>query len=365
MKIVFIMPGRSSSGGARCISVVAQGLQDRGHRVRLLYRRPEMDVRDWARVVQSKILYRTAPDWIERFDGPVDGFEDLSCCRFDPEEILVAVGMAECAQLACVSAQQNPKVQYLHGSTPWAPELVTKALSLPIPKIVVASYLRDLVETQGHAEDMLALVYNGVDSREYFCSVPESEKNGVGTIYASHPVKDPETILRVLDRLAEFRPAVPVRVFSADRRPRQIDSKAYWRHPPLARAREIYSRSLVWVVASRSEGFSLPVLEAMACGCVVVATDCGGPRDIIEDGLNGFLVPVGDVNAIVDRVQLLLADAALRHQMRLRAEETIRHFTWEKCVIELERALEQAVRRATNGPQNSALEPPAWAPRAS
>jgi glycosyltransferase involved in cell wall biosynthesis len=344
VKLAFIMPGRSSSGGVRCISIVAQRLQDRGHQVRLLYRRPEMGVRDWARVIQSKMLYRAAPDWIERFDGPVDDFENLSCCRFDPEEILVAVGMAECAQLACVSTLQNPKVQYLHGSTPWAPELVEKALSLPIPKIVVASYLRDLVETQGHAEEVLAVVHNGVDPSEYFCSTPDSEKNGVGTIYGSHPVKDPESILRVLDRLGESKPAVPVRVFSTDRRPGQIDSKSYWRHPPLSRAREIYSRSLVWIVASRSEGFSLPVLEAMACGCVVVATDCGGPRDIIENGLNGFLVPVGDADAIVDRVQLLLTDAALRRQMRIRGEETIRHFTWDKCVIELERALEQVVR---------------------
>jgi glycosyltransferase involved in cell wall biosynthesis len=99
----------------------------------------------------------------------------------------------------------------------------------------------------------------------------------------------------------------------------------------------------VWIVASLSEGFPAPVLEAMACGCVVVATDCGGPRDIIEDGLNGFLVPVGDVDAIVSRVQLLLDDVAMRNQMRLRAQETVRHLTWDKCVAELEHSLKSMV----------------------
>jgi len=77
----------------------------------------------------------------------------------------------------------------------------------------------------------------------------------------------------------------------------------------------------------------------MACGCVVIATDCGGPKDIIEDGVNGFLVPVGDADAIVGRAQLLLDDATMRNQMRLRARETVRQFTWEKCVNELERVL--------------------------
>ena len=65
---------------------------------------------------------------------------------------------------------------------------------------------------------------------------------------------------------------------------------------------------------------------------------------MIEDGVNGFLVPVGDASAIVNRVQLLLDDAALRNQMQRRALETVKRFTWDKCVTELERALEDAGR---------------------
>jgi len=247
--------------------------------------------------------------------------------------------MAECAQLGLLSSVPNPKVQYLHGSTPLAPRQVDKALSLPLPKIVVASYLRDLVESHGRGEDVFAVIHNGIDAGDYFCSVPESQRDGVGTIYASDPVKDPETILRVVDRLSRVRPQVPIRVFSTDRRPKWIESRSYWRYPTLERAREIYSRSLVWIVASRSEGFSFPVLEAMACGCAVVATDCGGPKDIITDGSNGFLVPVGDVDAIANRVELLLDDAAMRNQVRLSAQKTVTQFTWDKCITELERAL--------------------------
>jgi len=339
MKIAFILPGRGSSGGVRCVSLVAQRLRNRGHLVRLLYRQPERTVRDWVRVIQGTIFYRSAPDWIRQFEGPVHAFEDLCQFQFDPDEILVATGVAECAKLGCLDSVSNPKVQYLHGSTSWAPQQVDKALSLRYPKIVVASYLKDLVETRGRGEDLFAVIHNGLDPSDYFCSVPESERNGVGTIYASLPVKDPETTLQVLGRLAKVRPEVPIRVFSADRRPKQIPSGSYLRHPTLERAREIYSRSLVWIVASRSEGFSMPVLEAMACGCVVVATDCGGPKDVIEDGVNGFLVPVGDVDAIVSRVQLLLADPTMRNRMRLQAQETVKRFTWEKCVSELESAL--------------------------
>ncbi len=336
MKIAFILPGIESSGGVRCIGLVGKRLRDRGHAVRLLYRKPRRTLRDWARVIQRQMFYPSAPDWIRQFDGPVQAFEDLSQIHFDPDEILVAVGMAECARLDCVSSLSNPKVQYLHGSTPLAPQLVERALSLRYPKIVVASYLKELVESRGHGEDVVAVIHNGIDLRDYFCSAQESERNGVGTIYSSHPVKGPETIFSALNQLAGVKPATPIRVFSTERRPKQIRSGSYWRHPTLERAREIYSKSLVWIVASRSEGFSIPVLEAMACGCVVVSTDCGGPKDLIEDGVNGFLVPVGDADAIVSRVRSLLDNMTLRKQMQRRALEAAKRFTWDKCVDELE-----------------------------
>lgn len=339
MKIAFILPGIESSGGVRCVSLVAKRLRDRGHAVRLLYRKPRRTLRDWARVIQRQLFHRSAPDWVRQFDGPVEAFEDLSQFNFDPDEILVAVGMAECAQLDRVSSLPNLKVQYLHGSTPLAPQLVEKALSLRYPKIVVASYLKELVESRGHGEDVVAVIHNGIDLSDYFCSARESERDAVGTIYGSHPVKGPETIFGALSQLASVKPETPIRVFSTERRPKQIQSGSYWRHPTLELAREIYSKSLVWIVASRSEGFSIPVLEAMACGCVVVSTDCGGPKDLIEDGANGFLVPVGDADAIVSRVRSLLDDATLRKQMQRRALETVKRFTWDKCVDELESTL--------------------------
>lgn len=63
----------------------------------------------------------------------------------------------------------------------------------------------------------------------------------------------------------------------------------------------------LYVSASRSEGFHLTLVEAMACGTPVIATDCDfGPREIIETGINGILVPVSDVDAIAaNAIELL------------------------------------------------------------
>ena len=89
----------------------------------------------------------------------------------------------------------------------------------------------------------------------------------------------------------------------------------------------------------------MPVLEAMACGCAVVATDCGGTRDIISEGENGFLVPIGDADAIVQRVEAVLDDEMLRAKIQRNANATARHFTWERCIQGLEAALMRVTQR--------------------
>ncbi|MGW7289465.1 glycosyltransferase family 4 protein [Streptomyces sp. NPDC054847] len=69
----------------------------------------------------------------------------------------------------------------------------------------------------------------------------------------------------------------------------------------------------VAAVTSSLESFGMTIVEAMRCGLPVVSTDCpNGPREIIDDGADGLLVPVGDVDAIADALLRLIGDDELR-----------------------------------------------------
>ena len=334
MRIVFVLPGRGASGGVRVTCAMATRLRDRGHDVRILCQRDESIV-DRCKAVRDRIFFSGVRDWLAQFAGRVDEFRDLATCRFAQDELIVAVGMSISAEMERLAFLPNAKVQYIHGATPWAPELMRRALSIPLPKIIVASYLEGIVEKLGQGE-VVALIHNGVDRDDYFRSFPE-QRDGIGLVYSSHWAKDPATTLAVIQQLSGLRPALPIRVFGADRRPSQIRPVMYSRYPSVKEARQIYCRSLVWVMASQSEGFSMPVLEAMACGCCVVATDCGGTRDMISNGENGFLVPTGDPQEIVKKVEMLLSDPGLRARLSDRAEQTAERFGWESSIDKLEK----------------------------
>lgn len=85
--------------------------------------------------------------------------------------------------------------------------------------------------------------------------------------------------------------------------------------PTQAIGRE-YARSAFLVMTSHYEGFPMVMIESMACGLPVVSFDykCG-PRDIIADGINGLLVPEGDITRLAEVMAWLMADASYRQSL--------------------------------------------------
>ena len=88
----------------------------------------------------------------------------------------------------------------------------------------------------------------------------------------------------------------------------------------------------VFVFASRREGFGLPPLEAMASGCAVVTTDCGGVRDYARHDHNCLVVPVADQRAIADAIRRLVSDAACRARISAAAIRTAAAWPRERFV---------------------------------
>lgn len=106
-----------------------------------------------------------------------------------------------------------------------------------------------------------------------------------------------------------------------------IDARRCRLNGPVEDVVKTYTDSSVFVLSSRFEGFGLVLVEAMACGLPVVSFDCpAGPDEIITDGVDGLLVPSGDVHALAGKLMTLMADEALRERLGQQARQSARRY---------------------------------------
>lgn len=95
-------------------------------------------------------------------------------------------------------------------------------------------------------------------------------------------------------------------------------------NPPTNAILNEYVHSSLLVMSSNYEGFGMVLVEAMSCGVPVISFDCKcGPKDIIQTGINGLLVPNGDIQALADAMMKVMEDEAYRKMLSLNARKVV------------------------------------------
>jgi GalNAc-alpha-(1->4)-GalNAc-alpha-(1->3)-diNAcBac-PP-undecaprenol alpha-1,4-N-acetyl-D-galactosaminyltransferase len=99
----------------------------------------------------------------------------------------------------------------------------------------------------------------------------------------------------------------------------------------------------VFVLPSRYEGFPSALLEAMASGMACIANDCpSGPAAIISDGIDGILVPTGDISHLAETMASIRGNRDLRKRLGDQARRSVERFGWEAMVDRYEKVLRDA-----------------------
>ena len=112
---------------------------------------------------------------------------------------------------------------------------------------------------------------------------------------------------------------------------------------PRERVLELFRAADAAVLSSSWENFPHSVVEALAAGTPVVATDVGGVAEVVRDGENGLLVPAGDGSAFAAAVRRYFSDDALRARLRAAAAGSVRAFDRDVVFARIEQALADAV----------------------
>ncbi|HEX2119820.1 MAG TPA: glycosyltransferase [Acidimicrobiales bacterium] len=151
----------------------------------------------------------------------------------------------------------------------------------------------------------------------------------VGIVGRLVPIKDVPTMLAAMVELpeahlavvgdGEMRPALEERARQLGIASR-VHFTGWW--PEVA---EALSDLDVVALTSRNEGTPVSLIEAQAAGRPVVATDVGGVRYVVEEGVGGHVVPPGDARALAGRIARLLGDPGLRRDMGEKGRASVRH----------------------------------------
>lgn len=131
-------------------------------------------------------------------------------------------------------------------------------------------------------------------------------------------------LVEIWEKVNQYHPDWQLTIIGEGEQKAMLEEKIRFRQlegkieilPFTSSVEDFYLKSSICVVTSRYEGFSMVLAEAMACGVPAVSFACpSGPAEIILEGKNGFLVPVGDQDFFVKRICQLIKNAELRKQM--------------------------------------------------
>ncbi len=147
------------------------------------------------------------------------------------------------------------------------------------------------------------------------------------------PPKDPSCVVRAAARLAERHPRLrvllvgdgPLRA-AAEAEAARLGANGVVRfHGAVRPLAPVFAMSAATVLSTSSEGLPMVVLESLACGVPVVASDIPGCREVVEDGVTGFVFPSGSDEGLAAALDRLLSDEGLRARVgeagRRRVEE--------------------------------------------
>lgn len=187
----------------------------------------------------------------------------------------------------------------------------------------------------GFAPGRVQRICNGVDNRRFApaTDVPEAwpyrrgEHLIIGTVGRMQAVKDPLNLVDAFLRLRELLPAEwhrlrlvmlgggPLLDAARGRLAQAGAADQAWLPGERSDVAQLLPQFDLFALPSQAEGISNTLLEAMACGCAPVATQVGGNAELVEQGVNGLLVPSRDAEALAAALARLVADPALRQRL--------------------------------------------------
>lgn len=316
MNIAFLSPHVKVSGGVKVILRLAKELGDRGHKV-------------------SVCVYNYNPAQLSSFYKTNNLFEFINLeAKNIPEDTELIINFGD--NIIDQKYVKVPRALFLQGFGTQNPEIELKALLSKYSLIIATSpWLAHLARISGHKN--IHITPPGIDEIFTPKQVAPTYLKNVGCLYHEHPSKNfplfPLSIYKLYKKHNKIVNSVLLSsktVFGISPYEELNFPYTLYIKPAQEVIPYIYSSCFAWVSTSVNEGFGLPILEAMACGCPVLCVPSGGLDHVLIHKENCMIVH--DKVEISDTILMLMKEPELYQKLILEGRKTAAQFTWDNCV---------------------------------
>lgn len=361
MRITFIHPVVNMSGGIRVIAIYSKALIQLGHQVTHISLPPQKIPlrRKFKSLLSGKgwLTYNRYPK--SHLDG--NGFDHRVLDRYripadsdvPDADVVIATWWETAEWVNSFSKEKGTKVYFVQGHEifPYLPvDRVRATYYLPFHKVVVSNWLKNIMLNE-YGDSNVDMVPNSIDHTQFFALPRGRQKQPtVGFLFSNSELKGVDTALAVIAKLHSLIPDLRVVCFGSHAPDGQFlleDWIEFHLDPAQDRIKDIYASCDVWLTCSRSEGFNLTAMEAMACCTPIVSTPTGWPVEAIDPYKNGVLANFDDIDAIAGAVRWVLElPESEWKELSVAAYRTVESSSWENSTDLFEMALHHACERA-------------------
>lgn len=351
MKITFIIPGASLSGGIRVVFEYANRLQEKGHDVTLVYPlRMEPAPKEWFKDCIRLMFIKPKVDWFE-IKAKVKLAPSLSGKYIPDADVVIATWWKTAQWVNTFSKKKGEKFYLVQSYEIWSGprEKVDETYRMPLKKIVIASWLKNLMERK-FSQRAHGPIINGVNFEQFYNKNKIHNKHKrVGMMYSSMNLKGSGDGIRAFEIAKKKYTDIELVMFGRSWPGLEVpEDVEFYYDPSQNDLRKIYSSCDIWMCPSWVEGCQLPPMEAMACKCALVATNVGGIPDYTIPGETALVSPPREPEALAKKLIRLLEDEELLKHISEAGYKKIKEFTWERATEQLEKVLYQEIAEGKN-----------------